>query len=55
MRNNRNEATGNIIHNGIKGDSEAYADGWDRIFGKKEEPKVEQKDEPNEPLTPADS
>ncbi len=35
MAASRNEATGDVLAN-VKGRADAYADGWDRIFGKKE-------------------
>lgn len=31
----RNDITGDLIKTKANGDKDAYADGWDRIFGKK--------------------
>lgn len=36
----RNDITGDAIQ--TKGSNDAYRDGWDRIFGKKAEPKAEE-------------
>jgi hypothetical protein len=35
MAASRNEATGDVLAN-VKGDADKYADGWERIFGKKQ-------------------
>ena len=32
----RNDITGDLIKTKANGDKDAYADGWDRIFGKKD-------------------
>jgi hypothetical protein len=51
MSTAKNDITGDII--ATKKPSDAYRDGWDRIFGNKtkEEPKVEKKVEKDSPKT----
>lgn len=39
----RNDITGDAIQTGTS--SDAYRDGWDRIFGKKDQPKVAEEEQ----------
>ena len=36
----RNDITGDLIKTKANSDTEAYADGWERIFGKKDKPET---------------
>ena len=51
----RNDITGDLIKTKANGDDDAYADGWERIFGKKNKV-ADAEAAPNQPVepTPAD-
>jgi hypothetical protein len=45
----RNDITGDLIKTKANGDSDAFAEGWDRIFGKKKQPLNEYPDNSTDP------